>query len=196
MERNPLKRMRSDDNGSNHSTQTKVWVNQKMADLNDDEKMKAVHEKTNELLFKAANGKSTEKHSVENAVPVANNTAASYGGATSTSTTSTTTTTVATATNVSLCDQYQLMGDGTILVRDLNQDAVNPNLERRSSRCCQHSTFIHDICVNCTMDLCEECGYSCVECTAFICRACVTLFGNRPSEAEDPLCERCQMYCA
>ncbi|XP_017067610.1 apoptosis regulatory protein Siva-like isoform X2 [Drosophila eugracilis] len=93
-----------------------------------------------------------------------------------------------------LCDQYMLFGDGTIIVRNLQADASNPRLERRKSRCCQRQSLIHDVCSNCTMDLCEECGYSCGECSKFICRSCVTLFGNRPHEAEDPLCDRCQMF--
>ncbi|XP_016995455.2 uncharacterized protein [Drosophila takahashii] len=95
-----------------------------------------------------------------------------------------------------LCEQYQLLGDGTIMLRNLRADLSNPRLERHKSRCCQRQTLIHDICVNCTMDLCEECGYSCGECSKFICRSCVTLFGNRLDEAEDPLCDRCQMFFA
>ncbi|XP_052857092.1 uncharacterized protein LOC128265254 isoform X2 [Drosophila gunungcola] len=95
-----------------------------------------------------------------------------------------------------LFGQYQLMGDGTILLRNLRADMANPRLERQKSRCCQRQTLIHDVCVNCNMDLCEECGYSCGECCQFICRSCVTLFGNRPEEADDPLCERCQMFFA
>ncbi|XP_017048281.1 uncharacterized protein LOC108092928 isoform X2 [Drosophila ficusphila] len=93
-----------------------------------------------------------------------------------------------------LFEQYQLLGDGTILLRNLRADMANPRLERQKSRCCQRQTLIHDTCVNCTMDLCEECGYSCVECSQFICRSCVTLFGNRSGDADDPLCERCQMF--
>ncbi|EDV34705.1 uncharacterized protein Dana_GF21455, isoform B [Drosophila ananassae] len=100
------------------------------------------------------------------------------------------------AAAAALCEQYQLLGDGTILLRDLRPDMANPRLERKKSRCCQRQTLIHGVCVNCTMDLCEECGYSCGECSQFICRSCVTLFGNRPDEADDPLCERCQMFYA
>ncbi|XP_070135052.1 uncharacterized protein [Drosophila bipectinata] len=98
--------------------------------------------------------------------------------------------------SATLHEQYQLLGDGTIIVRDMRPDMANPRLERKKSRCCQRQTLIHGICVNCTMDLCEECGYSCGECYQFICRSCVTLFGNRPDDSDDPLCERCQMFFA
>lgn len=74
-----------------------------------------------------------------------------------------------------LYEQYQLIGDGNIILRDMNPDVANPSLERRLSVCCQKPTFIQGICANCTFDLCEECGYSCVECSQFICRTCVTL---------------------
>jgi len=74
-----------------------------------------------------------------------------------------------------LCEQYYLLGDGSIVLRNLRTDLSNPRLERVKSRCCQRQTLIHDICVNCVMDLCEECGYSCGECSRFICRSCVTL---------------------
>lgn len=74
-----------------------------------------------------------------------------------------------------LHEHYQLLGDGSILLRDMRPDAVNPCLERRNSRCCQRHTLIHGNCINCTMDLCEECGYSCTECSKFICRSCVTV---------------------
>ncbi|XP_034490215.1 apoptosis regulatory protein Siva-like isoform X2 [Drosophila innubila] len=97
---------------------------------------------------------------------------------------------------VNLYEQYQLIGDGNIILRDLNPDVSNPGLERRLSTCCQRPTLIRGTCANCTFDLCEECGYSCVECNQFICRTCVTLFGNRPEEAERPLCEVCQMFVA
>ncbi|XP_034667757.1 apoptosis regulatory protein Siva-like [Drosophila subobscura] len=91
---------------------------------------------------------------------------------------------------------YGLTGNGGITIRNLANDVINPGLERRRSRCCQRLTLIHDRCGNCTDDLCEECGYSCRECSTFICRACVTVFGSNPEEADDPLCERCQMYFA
>lgn len=46
MEGRPLKRMRSEDDESNNNvTQTKVWVNEKINDSCDPEKMKAVHGK-------------------------------------------------------------------------------------------------------------------------------------------------------
>ncbi|XP_068158327.1 uncharacterized protein [Drosophila tropicalis] len=105
--------------------------------------------------------------------------------------------TVPEATAASLHEHYQLLGNGIIHLRDLHPDAVNPNLERRKSSCCQRHTLIHDTCANCDMELCEECGYSCVECAQFICRFCVLMFGNGPQEeAEEPLCERCQMFFA
>ncbi|SPP89273.1 uncharacterized protein LOC117590830 [Drosophila guanche] len=91
---------------------------------------------------------------------------------------------------------YGLTGNGGITIRNLANDVINPGLERRRSRCCHRLTLIHDRCGNCTDDLCEECGYSCSECSTFICRACVTVFGSDPEEADDPLCERCQMYFA
>ncbi|EDV91772.1 GH24415 [Drosophila grimshawi] len=93
-----------------------------------------------------------------------------------------------------LCDRYYLFGDGTIILRDMNPDGVNPGLVPRVASCCRRPQLIIDQCANCTFDLCEECGYSCVECHEFICHTCVTLFGNRPEEAEHPLCEVCQMF--
>ncbi|EDW43703.1 GM16243 [Drosophila sechellia] len=90
-----------------------------------------------------------------------------------------------------LFEQYYLLGDGSIGLRNHSINLSNPSLK---SRCCQLPTLIHDICVNCVMDLCEECGYSCGECSKFICRNCVTLFGNRVEEEDDPLCELCQMF--
>ncbi|KAH8345014.1 hypothetical protein KR059_000594 [Drosophila kikkawai] len=79
------------------------------------------------------------------------------------------------ATAPALHEHYHLLGDGSILLRDLHPDAANPCLERLKSRCCQRQTLIHGSCINCSMDLCEECGYSCTECTHFICRSCVTV---------------------
>lgn len=44
MESNSLKRMRSEDDESNNNvTQTKVWVNEKLSDSRNPDKMKAVH---------------------------------------------------------------------------------------------------------------------------------------------------------
>ncbi|ALC48697.1 CG13373 [Drosophila busckii] len=170
---NSLKRMRSEDDESNNNvTQTKVWVNEKINNSRDPDKMKAVHEKTTKMLFKAAANMDNRSESEDSAVPVP------------------------AAPTLNLCDQYQLIGDGNIILRDLNPDVANPTLERRISACCQRPTLIRGNCVNCTFDLCEECGYSCVECSQFICRTCVTLFGNRPEEAEHPLCELCQMFVA
>ncbi|EDW86271.1 uncharacterized protein Dwil_GK15987 [Drosophila willistoni] len=106
---------------------------------------------------------------------------------------------ITTPATPSLCDHYQLLGNGTIHLRGIQPDVNNhvPNLERRKSSCCQRHTLIHDTCANCDMELCEECGYSCVECAQFICRFCVLMFGNGPQEeAEEPLCERCQMFFA
>ncbi|XP_023162301.1 uncharacterized protein LOC111593648 isoform X2 [Drosophila hydei] len=176
MEGKPLKRMRSDDDESNNNvTQTKVWVNEKINDSCDPDKMKAVHEKTTKMLFKAAANidanKEEPKEEASTPPPIA-------------------------VSSVNLCEQYQLIGDGNIILRDMNPDAANPGLECRLSTCCQRLTLIRGTCVNCTFDLCEECGYSCVECSQFICRTCVTLFGNRPEEAEHPLCEVCQMFVA
>lgn len=74
-----------------------------------------------------------------------------------------------------LYEQYQLIGDGNIILRDMNPDVANPGLVRRLSVCCHRPTLIQATCANCTFDLCEECGYSCVECNQFICRTCVTL---------------------
>ncbi|KAH8420273.1 hypothetical protein KR009_008383, partial [Drosophila setifemur] len=182
MERKAAKRSRSmdDDDANNNLTQTKVWVNQKMSDARDPEKMKEVHEKTTKMLFDgaAASSANGQGHG-----PQSRNPAQNQPG-------------VGQETDVSLCEQYHLLGDGSILLRDLRPDLANPRLERKKSRCCQRQTLIHGFCVNCTMDLCEECGYSCGECSQFICRSCVTLFGHRVDEAEDPLCEHCQMFFA
>lgn len=171
-----VKRSRSadDDDANNNLTQRKVWVNQKMSDTRDPQKMKEVHEKTTKMLFDGAAGSGQGQGQGQNP-----SNGLGQG-----------------QEQPALCEQYQLLGDGTILLRNLRADLSNPRLERQKSRCCQRPTLIHDICVNCTMDLCEECGYSCGECSKFICRSCVTLFGNRPEEAEDPLCERCQMFLA
>ncbi|KAL7744519.1 hypothetical protein ACLKA6_017042 [Drosophila palustris] len=174
MEINPLKRLRSEDDESNNNNvpQTKVWVNDKINDLRDPDKMKAVHDKTTKMLFKAAaNIDATKDVASQPAQPQQQQ-------------------------PLHLYEQYQLIGDGNIILRDLNPDVSNPGLERRLSTCCQRLTLIRGTCANCTFDLCEECGYSCVECNQFICRTCVTLFGNRPEEAERPLCEVCQMFVA
>ncbi|KAH8358385.1 hypothetical protein KR200_005388, partial [Drosophila serrata] len=77
--------------------------------------------------------------------------------------------------HTALHEHYFLLGDGSILLRDMRPDSENPALERRKSRCCQRQTLIHGTCINCDMDLCEECGYSCSECSEFICRSCVTV---------------------
>ncbi|EDX00785.2 apoptosis regulatory protein Siva [Drosophila yakuba] len=155
------KRSRSADGDANNNlTQRKVFVNQKISDSRDPQKMKEVHEKTTKMLFDGAAGSGQGQGQEE----------------------------------PELCEQYQLLGDGTIILRSLRTDLANPRLELHKSRCCQRQTLVHDICVNCMMDLCEECGYSCGECSKFICRSCVTLFGNRADEGDDPLCERCQMF--
>ncbi|TDG40833.1 hypothetical protein AWZ03_012747 [Drosophila navojoa] len=176
MEGKPLKRMRSEDDESNNNvTQTKVWVNEKISDLSDPEKMKAVHDKTTKMLFNGAANIDAKKDETKE---------------------ETTTPASIPVRPANLCEQYQLIGDGNIILRDMNPDAVNPTLERRLSTCCRRPTLIRGTCANCTFDLCEECGYSCVECSQFICHTCVTLFGNRPEEAEHPLCEVCQMFVA
>ncbi|XP_034118311.1 uncharacterized protein LOC132796122 isoform X1 [Drosophila nasuta] len=173
MEVKQLKRMRSEDEECNNNvTQTKVWVNEKILESRDPDKMKAVHEKTTKMLFKAAADLKATKAGTTNgtqSMPSERRQLQPY-------------------------EQYQLIGDGNLILRDLNPDAVNPELVRHMSKCCRRPTFIRAACANCTFDLCEECGYSCVECQKFICRTCVTLFGNRPEEAERPLCERCQMF--
>ncbi|XP_068158392.1 uncharacterized protein [Drosophila tropicalis] len=179
MEGKTLKRARSEDEDNNNNiTQMKVWVSQKISDMRDASKMKAVHEKTTQMLFSASAAGSKDKPQQSNVLLVPT-------GAT-----------VPRATAASLHEHYQLLGNGIIHLRDLHPDAANPNLERRKSRCCQRQTLIHDKCCNCSMDLCEECGYSCAECGQFVCRTCVMLFGSQPQEeADDPLCERCQMFC-
>ncbi|KAH8272293.1 hypothetical protein KR044_012202, partial [Drosophila immigrans] len=173
MEGKPLKRMRSEeDECNNNVTQTKVWVNEKIIDARDPDKMKAVHEKTTKMLFQAAAniGPTNPKNTNNN--------------------------TQSERRQLQPYEQYQLIGDGNIILRDMNPDATNPELARHMSKCCRRPTFIRAACANCTFDLCEECGYSCVECQQFICRTCVTLFGNHPEEAERPMCERCQMLFA
>ncbi|XP_043660301.1 apoptosis regulatory protein Siva-like [Drosophila teissieri] len=168
------KRSRSADGDANNNlTQRKVFVNQKMSDSRDPQKMKEVHEKTTKMLFDGAAGSGQGQG--QNPLDPLNPLGAGQE-------------------EPALCEQYQLLGDGTIILRNLRTDLANPRLERHKSRCCQRQTLVHDTCVNCMMDLCEECGYSCVECSKFICRSCVTLFGNRADEGEDPLCERCQMF--
>ncbi|KAH8245219.1 hypothetical protein KR032_006703 [Drosophila birchii] len=157
MEHKAAKRSRSvdghdDDDANNNPIQRKVWVSQRMSDARDPAKMREVHERTTKMLFKGAAAASQEKAGVA-AAPARGGEAAA----------------------TTLHEQYQLLGDGTILVRDMRPDAVNPSLERRKSRCCQRRTLIHGSCINCTMDLCEECGYSCTECSQFICRSCVTV---------------------
>jgi len=53
MEIKSLKRLRSEDDESNNNnvTQTKVWVNDKINDLRDPDKMKAVHGAYHDLWF-------------------------------------------------------------------------------------------------------------------------------------------------
>ncbi|XP_064539773.1 uncharacterized protein LOC135429412 isoform X2 [Drosophila montana] len=162
MEGKPLKRMRSDDDESNNNaTQSKVWVNDKINDSRDPEKMKAVHDKTTKMLFKAAaNMDANNKESASAREEASSQQQLQAPVA---------------ASSHNLCEQYQLIGDGNIILRDMNPDVANPGLERRLSTCCQRPTLIRGTCVNCTFDLCEECGYSCVECSQFICRTCVTL---------------------
>lgn len=59
MEGKPLKRVRSEDDESNNNvTQTKVWVNEKINDSCDPEKMKAVHGKYAKFPHK----KQTHRH--------------------------------------------------------------------------------------------------------------------------------------
>ncbi|KAH8362210.1 hypothetical protein KR084_012140 [Drosophila pseudotakahashii] len=182
VEKRALKRSRSadDDDANNNLTQRKVWVNQKMSDSHNPQKMKEVHEKTTKMLFDGAAGSGGGHGQGQGQGQNGSSNGMDQQG----------------QEQPALCEQYQLLGDGTIILRNLRADLSNPRLERHKSRCCQRQTLIHDICVNCTMDLCEECGYSCCECSKFICRSCVTLFGNRLDEAEDPLCDRCQMFFA
>ncbi|XP_033172067.1 uncharacterized protein LOC117148662 [Drosophila mauritiana] len=165
------KRSRSADGDANNNlTQRKVFVNQKMSDSRDPRKMKEVHEKTIKMLFDGAagNGQGTGQNALN---PLGQG-----------------------QEEPALCEQYYLLGDGSIVLRNLRTDLSNPRMECHKSRCCQRQTLIHDICVNCVMDLCEECGYSCGECSRFICRSCVTLFGNQVEKEKDPLCEHCQMF--
>ncbi|XP_022227511.2 apoptosis regulatory protein Siva-like [Drosophila obscura] len=183
-----VKRSRSptEDLLNNNKIQSKVFVTQKISDASDPEKMKQIHEKTRQMLFAGA-------------AAVAAGAAAPNAVASASPDNGASTNAAAGATNAPPMDQsrlYGLTGNGGILIRSMANDVVNPRLERRRSRCCQRLTLIHDHCANCTDDLCEECGYSCRECSTFICRACVTVFGNHPDEATDPLCERCQMYLA
>ncbi|KAH8234506.1 hypothetical protein KR038_001869, partial [Drosophila bunnanda] len=150
MEHKASKRSRSvdghDDDANNNPIQKKVWVSQKMNDARDPAKMREVHERTTKMLFEGSSA------SQDRSVDDADNEGAA-----------------------ALHEHYHLLGDGSILLRDMRPDAVNPSLERRKSRCCQRQTLIHGSCINCTMDLCEECGYSCIECSEFICRSCVTV---------------------
>ncbi|KAH8286751.1 hypothetical protein KR018_004696, partial [Drosophila ironensis] len=174
MERKGDKRERSEDD-DNNNPQSKVWVNQKICDANDPQKMKQVHGKCSSTARAPGGGENPdginpdgEKEPQPDMEEL----------------------------QAALHSQYQLLGDGSIQVRNMKPDVANPTLERKKSRCCHRDTLIHGICANCTMDLCEECGYSCSECMKFICRSCVTLFGHRLEEAGHPLCEACQMFYA
>lgn len=188
MEYRVLKRTRSEDEENASGLQNKIWVNEKLVNKNDENKMKEIHEKTTKLLFNgaAAAAASATADKNNNNADTENGKNANISGSGAAST----------KTRPKLCEQYYLLGDGTIMLRDLRQDQENPHLEGRKSLCCQRQTLIHDTCTNCTMDLCEECGYSCNECFNFICRSCVTLFGNYPAGIQDTFCERCQMFCS
>ncbi|KAH8336082.1 hypothetical protein KR074_009330, partial [Drosophila pseudoananassae] len=205
MERKAGKRSRSpnDDDTNNNITQTKVWVSQKMSDARDPAKMKEIHEKTTKMLFDGAancgneNGNGQAEN--QNGSVAAGSEQEPQEGQRQDQeqqTEAVASANAPTTASATLYEHYQLLGDGTIMLRDMRPDTANPRLDRKKSRCCQRPTLIHALCVNCTMDLCEECGYSCGECYRFICRSCVTLFGNRPNESDDPLCERCQMFFA
>ncbi|XP_037936577.1 apoptosis regulatory protein Siva-like [Teleopsis dalmanni] len=140
------KRIRSDE--SPFVLQSKMFINEKVLDNNSSERMKDIHNKTINMLFKAArefNSNSLNNNIKQPPIP--------------------------------LWKQISLSGDGRIEFRN-EVDPVDLPKHKKRATCCDRETLIQETCCNCsTLTLCEECGYSCVECDKFLCRSCVCLFG-------------------
>ncbi|XP_055535006.1 uncharacterized protein LOC129724288 isoform X2 [Wyeomyia smithii] len=62
----------------------------------------------------------------------------------------------------------------------------------RKCRICDRLSMVHADCVNCNLELCEYCGFSCSYCPEKICMNCVNLFNCQNSDV--PCCERCKIF--
>ncbi|XP_004524945.1 uncharacterized protein LOC101462040 [Ceratitis capitata] len=142
-----LKRQRCEDFDT-FVPQTKKLISEKFVDQRDESKMNKIHQKTINLLFKAArDNKSLNRGQSK------------------------------TEEDVPLWQQVVLCGNGEVLSKNVTDLIVDISLESRRSKCCHRDAFVRSDCCNCSQVLCEYCGYSCAECGVFLCVSCVALFG-------------------
>ncbi|XP_053947991.1 uncharacterized protein LOC128856701 [Anastrepha ludens] len=127
--------------------QTKKLISEKIVEQRDQNKMAKIHEKTINLLFKAAREcKSTQSAAAE-------------------------------AIEIPLWQQVVLRGNGEITSRNITDLIVDISLVSMKSKCCHRDAYVCSDCCNCAQPLCEFCGHSCAECGIFLCDSCVSLFG-------------------
>ncbi|XP_036341955.1 uncharacterized protein LOC118751286 [Rhagoletis pomonella] len=159
-----LKRQRCEDFDT-FVPQTKKLISEKFVDQADQNKMTKIHEKTINLLFRAAR----ESKSMD---------------LTHTATEAT--------TDIPLWRQVVLRGNGEISSSNVTDLIVDISLESRKSKCCRRDAYVRSDCCNCSQPLCEFCGHSCAECGIFLCDSCVSLFGC--GNVERPICEKCALF--
>ncbi|GAB0095712.1 hypothetical protein DMENIID0001_111290 [Sergentomyia squamirostris] len=155
------KRKRDESEEEEFLRQKKVFVNERIVENNNVEKLSKIYEKTHKILFAGANQRCNQKDTGEKST---------------------------------LCYQSVLLcGNGE--VRDATTNNVNnlpDSLVKSCSGCLKFSTKFHGICINCNLELCEFCGYSCSNCQKEICEPCIKMYNC--GSFENPICGNCRIY--
>ncbi|KAI9588939.1 apoptosis regulatory protein Siva-like [Glossina fuscipes] len=150
MEKISLKRNRSED--ALYGLQAKMYINDKIMNSHDDNKMKQIHDRTTKLLFQAArsfNSNRTSENS-KKAQPWK-------------------------LVNLSGNGVIEMVRG----IEDLSDEFL---WVKRKAKCCDRETYVQSECCNCHKALCEGCGYSCNDCGIFLCNLCVEIFGCGTSD--------------
>ncbi|XP_014085417.1 uncharacterized protein [Bactrocera oleae] len=159
-----LKRQRCEDFDT-FVPQIKKLISDKIVDQRDQNKMSKIHQKTINLLFKAARVQKPLEQT-QSGAPA--------------------------EVELPLWQQVILRGNGEISSKNVTDLIVDLSLESRKSKCCHREAYIRSDCCNCSQALCEYCGHSCAECGIFLCDSCVSLFGC--GNVERPICEKCSLF--
>lgn len=159
------KRTRSADDLLGGTPQLKYFVNQKLLNMKDEEKMNKIYgkinialihtmsikihlipEKTVQMLFKGA------QPQVEQTVPTEKELTLNH------------------------IKEINLTGNG--LMNCYGKDKLPVWVSEATNRLCRYcykSSKVHVDCQNCNIDMCEFCGLSCFDCREPICNSCVFL---------------------
>lgn len=89
--------------------------------------------------------------------------------------------------------QIRMQANGDFITLVSGQKPIwIPDVADRKCLGCSKEARVHGDCLNCNLELCEYCGYSCVDCNEPLCVNCVEIFDcGTPDGA---CCNRCQFY--